>query len=734
MKKFLLISFILSAIFFSKPLFASHYAGAELTYVSLGGIVYQVTLTFYKDCSGIPEPPNTNIFFVCSSNSLYNFNTNLAKISNTGQEITSTCSQAASSCSFNGGNSNSGHPLGIKEIVYQANVTLPPCSSWEMSWSGSARNPISTLASTGNWYIASKTNNVAALVNNAPIYNNKLLPICYVNQLTTLDYGGIDPDGDSLSYALYAPYTAPYTSVVYQFGYDENNFLDSSTPITLDPVTGILSFTPTSTLSTVIGIKVTQWRDINGVMTNIGTTLRDLSLKVITSTNSPPTISGIDTTNSHNYNITDTIYEQNASVNQAIEFDINGYDADIFNSANTGNPENFNISWTGGISGATFTTYYNGTDSAYAHFSWMPTSNDLGSSYSFDVIIQDFSCPYFAETNKSFTLNILADYVSLNTNNTTICSDDSIILIVTNYNDNASFVWKINNNIINTGPNPKKFVYNASNYSPGIDTVTIEIYDINQNFINSDTAIIKIIHQPQVNFADTGFCPNASIILDAGFANLHIWKNQMGNIIGTNQTLEISQIGTYSIYVNGEQNSICFDNDTFNVSVSSLPQIDIGPDHNMELYDSVTLDAGHAGYSYLWSTGQTTQAIIIHGYDLGVGNSIVWLDATNGFCTLRDSVEFYVIVGIEQISPSATFTIAPIPNNGIFAVGIKDIEPQTLNIEIYNYSGTKIETRSIKANENDIISFDLSSHAKGAYFIIINSDKGIIWHSKFITQ
>ncbi|MBK9424314.1 MAG: hypothetical protein IPN54_09335 [Bacteroidetes bacterium] len=97
---------------------ATHTAGADLTYRSLGGLVYEITATFYRDCGGTAEPGNMTIYYKSAS---CGFNrTALAnKIpGDNGTEITMPCATAPSTCA--GGNSP-----GIQKWVYRTVVTLP---------------------------------------------------------------------------------------------------------------------------------------------------------------------------------------------------------------------------------------------------------------------------------------------------------------------------------------------------------------------------------------------------------------------------------------------------------------------------------------------------------------------------------------------------------------------------------------------------------------------------------
>ena len=77
---------------------ASHFAGADLTYTCLGGSSYQITLSFYRDCSGVSAPNTANVYFSCSSNPVFNFNVQLNQIVGSGLEITPSCPQVPTSC------------------------------------------------------------------------------------------------------------------------------------------------------------------------------------------------------------------------------------------------------------------------------------------------------------------------------------------------------------------------------------------------------------------------------------------------------------------------------------------------------------------------------------------------------------------------------------------------------------------------------------------------------------
>ncbi len=75
---------------------ATHAAGADLTYQCLGGLVYQIEATFYRDCGGSSEPGNVTISY--KSASCNYARTILANkvVLNNGQEITLPCTTSPS--------------------------------------------------------------------------------------------------------------------------------------------------------------------------------------------------------------------------------------------------------------------------------------------------------------------------------------------------------------------------------------------------------------------------------------------------------------------------------------------------------------------------------------------------------------------------------------------------------------------------------------------------------------
>jgi gliding motility-associated-like protein len=117
---------------------------------------------------------------------------------------------------------------------------------------------------------------------------------------------------------------------------------------------------------------------------------------------------------------------------------------------------------------------------------------------------------------------------------------------------------------------------------------------------------VKVVPMPNVNLGpDTVICQGQTYTLDGGPGAQYFWLP--GN--ETTQTLNVTATGTYVVEVDGGQNTRCKDYDTVFVKVLQVPVVDLGPDLCVE--DTVTLNAGNPGFEYSWSTGASSQTIVV---------------------------------------------------------------------------------------------------------------------------
>ncbi len=457
MKKILLLLVLISFLGIQRSQ-ASHFAGSDLTYTCLGGNTYLITLTFYRDCSGVSEPTSVPVTFTCGTYSVFNFTSTLQKIPGTGQEITPSCSATPTYCS-------AGTAYGIREYVYQGSVSLAPCNDWEMSYTSCCRNPITTISGSPGWYITAMLNNLDAPCNSSPTFSNIPIVVANNNQFITYNHGAIDLNGDSLAYSFFTPKSNNNVNVTYITPYDSANFLSSSIPISIDPITGQIAFKPNQSLITVTGVKVEDWRTINGTPTLIGTVYRDIQLKVYSATNSNPTLAGMRFTGQHGYSPLDTTYATTVFATDPVYFSISGFDPDTFDPAYTAHPERFSIVWNNGISQSSVLTHDNGTDSAWAEFNWLTSINDISViPYCITATITDEACPYKGKQIYSYCITVGSPPPLHLGDDTTVCVNNTLTL--DGGVGDFTFQWS-------TGDTSRYLQVNASTLGTGIHNISL---------------------------------------------------------------------------------------------------------------------------------------------------------------------------------------------------------------------------------------------------------------------
>ena len=136
------------------------------------------------------------------------------------------------------------------------------------------------------------------------------------------------------------------------------------------------------------------------------------------------------------------------------------------------------------------------------------------------------------------------------------------------------------------------------------------------------TAVIATVNPaPTVNLGnDTFLCPSATITLNATNAgSTYLWSNG-----ATTPTINVTTAGTYHVAVTGTNS--CVKRDTIVISAGTNPTNPLPSTANLCQGSSLTLNAGNAGSTYIWSTGATTQTLNV----TAAGNYSVTIKNTQG--------------------------------------------------------------------------------------------------------
>ena len=273
---------------------ASHHAGHDLTYIYLGDSAglqhYRVTLTILQDClNGSPgaiAQDNPAFIGIFKGTSTVEIDTNALMSADVPLPISrfGPCDSSWSSV-----------PGCINKVTFTRDYYLTPSSvGYTISYQRCCMNAsITNVLDAGN-YGTTATCNIPpsgiASNNNSSVFINYPPYVIADNFPLVFDCSATDPDGDSLSYTLCSallgaidpsnakpyPIAPPYDSVAYISPLSSTNPIIASVPFSIDPVTGLLTGTPSAPGRYLVNVRCNEWR--GGV--TINSTQRDFEVIV----------------------------------------------------------------------------------------------------------------------------------------------------------------------------------------------------------------------------------------------------------------------------------------------------------------------------------------------------------------------------------------------------------------------------------------------------------------------
>ena len=152
------------------------------------------------------------------------------------------------------------------------------------------------------------------------------------------------------------------------------------------------------------------------------------------------------------------------------------------------------------------------------------------------------------------------------------------------------------------------YLWSTTSTSQSITPTTSGTYTVQVTTAQgcSSTFDTEVTLAPAITVAlgnDTSICQGQGVLLDAGTTGTtYAWST--GAIA---QTINASTTGTYSVTVS---NAACSASDAISINVVPGPT-DLLTNASRCIGESVTLDAGNTGSTYLWSTNATTQSISV---------------------------------------------------------------------------------------------------------------------------
>lgn len=287
----------LSLLFAPSLVLASHVIGGEMYYDYLGGEQYQFTVKLYRDCGPNAEAALPNDIRI----GVYNGVTNAYLFQ---QTVLATGPAAGIPVTIDNPCLSVPPNACVESRTYVGVFTLPAIpQGYQLSYQVCCRTAsIVNVVNPGNVGLSLLVRVPGDVFGNSSPRFDELPPVALcANEPFVFDHSATDPDGNELVYELCSPFLGgsitgtifnplpgpnpnpsaqtqpPYSFIPWGPGYSATFPIIANPPATIDPLTGLLTFTPTQLGRYVIGVCVSEYQD--GVL--LSTSRRDFMFQVV---------------------------------------------------------------------------------------------------------------------------------------------------------------------------------------------------------------------------------------------------------------------------------------------------------------------------------------------------------------------------------------------------------------------------------------------------------------------
>jgi hypothetical protein len=164
------------------------------------------------------------------------------------------------------------------------------------------------------------------------------------------------------------------------------------------------------------------------------------------------------------------------------------------------------------------------------------------------------------------------------------------------------------------------------------------------------------------------------------------------------------------------------------VVVHPSPFVELGPDATVCVFDTLVLDAGNPGSSYIWSNGATDQVIKVATTGIGFDFKTITVTITtlNG-CVTTDTrnvvFDFAACNSVDEPADESGFHIYPNPGSGLLHVE-NLVEARKCLVSVSDiYGRAVVADQEITFTESrKSFNLDLKSQTPGIYFIRISEN------------
>jgi PKD repeat protein len=636
---FLLLAYFL-LIFAGNKSHATHIMGGDLTWKCIGQDSFLITLTKYRDCKGSSMNNSALLKVSCATNGNQISTLNAALLSvvditpGTAGQI-SYCTPALSNSDNRCNNPSSVFPYGIEEYMYTGILVLnnTTCCDIIISHTDGNRNQeLTTIIDPVNrmFYIEARMNKCVSPCNSSPRFTHPPVAIICLGQAFVYNQGLVDDDtnnqgalSDSLVYELAKPMESPSNPINYKYpysytsplmfkGWPNNNapFFPGSYGFHLDPYNGDLMFTPMMLQSSLIAIKVKEYR--NGQW--IGELSRDIQI-IITAcpNNTPPKLGGP--------------YFMEICAGETVNFNISSTDSD--------SDDTLWISWNKAIPNAVWTDENCQKKHPSGFLSWSTKEEDASNiPYTFTVTVKDDATPIPALHTRAY--QILVRPVP----RVEIIESDSacgykVFNARTIEGTGLSHIWHIDKEIY-TGKGPHN-VQLKSGEIPYSLSVSSDFGNLSCSNYYEDTFFVMPHLECDIG-SDTAVCENTKVRIKAALSNdqgdvSYFWSTSLDE---TDNFIELYVYSDTLISLIVRDSVGCDYYDQRWISMHHDPVVNLGNDIHICVDEKTfiapdyIIDRGIPA-SIRWADAHT-------GYEIGYGNQLMISGQGAYVCEIIDTL------------------------------------------------------------------------------------------------
>lgn len=412
-------------------------------------------------------------------------------------------------------------------------------------------------------------------------------------------------------------------------------------------------------------------------------------------------------------------------------FNGNGYDFKVFEGDNT--PEGYSCAvslypdgpWTD-LGTAVGTTSFNLSGSSVSEIRYIQITDDG------DGVTNVDNAGFDLDAVEILTPPLIADFTA--TNNTP-CMGTSINFFDESSGNPTAWLWEFPGATpaTSTLQNPVNILYS----SPGWFDVTLTVMNAFSMVTLTKANFIHVGTIPQAPATPTGpdtvCCNTVSQYTTNGSSSAtsfiwNLWPPEAGSVAGAWITGTVDWNDTYSglAWLKVKEITACGEgpySDSIQIGVFPAPDTFLGSDTTLCPWESVILDAGNPGCTFLWSNGASTQTIQVDTSGFGIGIHPIWVTVADSMgCSDSDTVVVTIDAcsGISKQTNDPGFLVYPNPNSGSFTIRITI--PSEVEWTVTNLQGTAVQHGVIPAGQQTC-RLVLSEMAHGVYLLYLSSPK-----------